>query len=64
MDHFVLTLMNKNFPKSAEKFKLFTLKSKERRLKILTELGEDGYKEVMKKIEKTCKNFKAEDFSD
>ncbi len=63
MDHFVLALMNKNFPKSAEKFKLFTFKEQGEKIEDPYRLGEDGYKEVMKKIEKTCKNFKAEDFS-
>ena len=63
MDHFVLTLMNKNFPKSAEKFKLFTFKEQGEKIEDPYRLGEDGYKEVMKKIAKTCKNFKTEDFS-
>ena len=62
MDHFVLALMNKKFPRSTRKFKLFTFKEPEGKIEDPYTLDEHAYKKVMEKIEKTCKNFKSQDF--
>lgn len=62
MDHFVLASMNKNFPKSVKKFKLFSFKETGTKVEDPYRLDEHEYKGVMKKIKQTCENFKAEDF--
>tara|TARA_B100000963_G_scaffold284188_1_gene252965 strand:- start:20589 stop:21017 length:429 start_codon:yes stop_codon:yes gene_type:complete len=62
MDHFVLTLLNKGFPKYMNKFKLFTFKSPGLNIEDPYRLSDEKYLIVMNKIISVCEKLEINDF--